>query len=331
MKRRMTKIVALFAALSITVASGLTAFAAESPSNVRFAYENVTDDVTQDVKDQLRQTDLSYDGQNYRKVSVDVFDIIFYQNDVATDYDDDVILDFHEDRGIKPDTLYLILFLKEDGTWGQIYAKSDENGALKVTLHGTTTVAIVELAEQKDVTTVFHDIKSEDWWRPAVQYTYDTGVMVGKGEEFAPTTKLTREEFVQTLYSATQKPEVSGTTAFPDVKDSWYTNAVLWASQKGITAGKGDGTFGVGQGITRQELVVMLYQYAKLNGFDTTFEAGKIDKFSDASKVSSWAKEAMNWAVTQGIVSGTGDNRLDPLGVTSRAECAAILSKLLDR
>ena len=75
----------------------------------------------------------------------------------------------------------------------------------------------------------------------------------------------------------------------------------------------------------------MLYQYAKLNGFNTSVEAGKIDKFKDASKVSSWAKEAMNWAVTQGIVSGTGDNRLDPLGVASRAECAAILSKFLDR
>ena len=75
----------------------------------------------------------------------------------------------------------------------------------------------------------------------------------------------------------------------------------------------------------------MLYKYAKLCGYDTTVSnPNAIDSFSDANKVPSWAKNAMNWAVSQGIINGKGGNRLDPTGKATRAECAQMIMKLVE-
>ena len=79
----------------------------------------------------------------------------------------------------------------------------------------------------------------------------------------------------------------------------------------------------------------MLYSYAKSNGYKVNFESTAIDKFSDGLQVSPWAREALNWAVTQGVVSGKGSSddistyRIDPQGNATRAECAAMVTKLL--
>ena len=140
------------------------------------------------------------------------------------------------------------------------------------------------------------------------------------------------------LYSCSGKPAVTGTSkTFPDVqKKAWYENAVLWASANNIANGYGDGTFGVGAKISRQDLALMLYKYAGSNGYDLTAEANLTEQFQDASKVSTYAKNALDWAVTQGIISGKGKSgapraelRLDPQGSATRAECAAMMRKLL--
>ena len=190
----------------------------------------------------------------------------------------------------------------------------------------------------KDVADVFNDVKSTDWFHDAVQYAYDNNIMSGKGNRFDPAGNITREEFVQVLYSCSGKPEVTGTSkTFPDVqKKAWYENAVLWASANNIANGNGDGTFGVGAKISRQDLALMLYKYAGSNGYDLTAEANLTEQFQDASKVSTYAKNALDWAVTQGIISGKGKSgapraelRLDPQGSATRAECAAMMRMLL--
>lgn len=183
------------------------------------------------------------------------------------------------------------------------------------------------------VVNVFNDIDETGWYAEAVQYVYENGIMVGKDENsFNPNGKLSREQLVQMLYSIEGKPEVNINNPYRDVKETqWYYQAVLWAKQTGVATGKGNGTFGIGSQITRQDLTLMLYAYADYKGFDKTTNNSAISGFADANKVSSYAKNAMNWAVTQGIISGKGGNRLDPTGNATRAECALIIMNLLEK
>jgi len=192
---------------------------------------------------------------------------------------------------------------------------------------------------KRPVTEVFTDVKAGAWYVKAVQYVYDREIMIGKGEKFDPNTVITREEFAQVLYSHMGKPAVSGTNTFPDVKaNAWYYKAVLWAKNSQIVAGYGNGKFGVGDPITREQMALMLYKYAKLRGFDISVTSGATNGYPDTSKISSWAKTAMDWAVTQGIITGKGQSgapkselRLDPIGGATRAECATMMMKLLQK
>ena len=162
--------------------------------------------------------------------------------------------------------------------------------------------------------------------------------MAGTGSEFKPTANLSREQLAQVLYSTEGKPEVTIKNPFDDVKDgAWYAKAVLWAKQTGIADGRPDGNFGVGNPITRQDLAIMLYKYAALKGYNLTKNDSAIEGYKDTEQVKAYAKDAMNWAVTNGIISGKGakgaskaETRLDPAGKANRAECGAMLRTLIE-
>lgn len=189
----------------------------------------------------------------------------------------------------------------------------------------------------------FADVITNSWQFTPAAYVYDRGLMAGKGTDangkiiFDPNNSITREEFVQVLYNAEGKPSVSFVKDFPDVAaNGWYRNAVMWANEQGIASGMGNGNFGVGKNITRQDLALMLYKYAKLKGCSLDAEEGRIDQFADGNKVAGYAKEAMDWAVTKGILSGKGEAgkplstfKLDPAGTATRAECAAMLKNFM--
>ena len=190
---------------------------------------------------------------------------------------------------------------------------------------------------------VFADVSNTSWQISFAIYACQKGLMAGKGTDtygrvkFDPNSPITREEFVQVLYNAEAKPAVTISNKFPDVSNTaWYKNAVLWANSRNIANGLGNGSFGVGKNITRQDLALMLYKYASLMGLDLTAEAGRIDVFADGDMVSGYAKTAMNWAVTRGVLSGKGSAgadistfRLDPAGTATRAECAAMLKNFM--
>ena len=189
----------------------------------------------------------------------------------------------------------------------------------------------------------FGDVSASSWMFSPVIYVYDNGLMAGKGSDakgnvkFDPSSPITREEFVQVLYNAEGKPSVSIANRFPDVANNgWYKNAVLWANANNIANGQGDGKFGVGKNITRQDLALMLYKYASLKGYSLRAQSGEIYKYADGTKVSGYAQTAMDWAVTKGILSGKGTAgadistfRLDPAGTATRAECAAMLKNFM--
>ena len=183
----------------------------------------------------------------------------------------------------------------------------------------------------RTVVNLFVDVSEGDWFVNAVQYVYDHNIMAGSGDYFNPNKAITREQFTQVLYNHQGKPFVGIDNPFADVDtNQWYANSVLWAKENGIAGGKGEGRFGVGQDITREELAVMLYKYAVFNQYSTVYDGAAVDGFSDVGDVSGWAREAMNWAVSQGVMSGKG-GRLDPKGKATRAECASMIKNLLTK
>ena len=189
----------------------------------------------------------------------------------------------------------------------------------------------------------FADVSKTSWQIKHANYAFVRGLMAGKGTDnasglvrFDPNSPITREEFVQVLYNAEGKPNVAMNNEFLDVQNTWYTKAVLWAKSKDIANGTPDGNFGVGKNITRQDLALMLYKYARLKGCNMSYNDGEINRYADGNKVSDYAKTAMNWAVKNGILSGKGNVgdpissfHLDPAGTATRAECAAMLRNFM--
>ena len=184
----------------------------------------------------------------------------------------------------------------------------------------------------------FVDVNREtgDWYYDAVYYNYDKGIMKGVDEtHFEPLSNLARAQFAIILHNIEGNPSVAYEPKFKDVADEqWYTNAIMWASSKEIVTGYTDGSeiFGWGDKILREQMAVMMYRYAKnFKGYGVS-DSADFDRFEDAASVSEYAKEAMKWAVGAGIITGKDNGtRLDPQGVASRAECAIIIQRFLER
>ena len=164
---------------------------------------------------------------------------------------------------------------------------------------------------------------SEDaWYYDAVKYVNQNGLMDGtSATKFSPRVNLTRAQFAQILYNAEGNPDVTWTDKFSDVKEgAWYANAVIWAAENDVLAGYANGTARPNSIVTREDLVSLLWRYAgKPAPTGTTLD------FSDASKVSSYAKDALLWAVENKIISGRANGELDPKGNAQRAEAAQML------
>lgn len=177
----------------------------------------------------------------------------------------------------------------------------------------------------------FTDVKESDWFYKGVAYVVDKGVMSGVSEnQFDPSGKLTRAMMVQMLYNMEGRPACDAENAFIDVPvGQWYTDAVIWANDEKIVSGMGDGLFAPNMEITREQMVVMLYNYAKYKGYDVTASAD-LSKFADNASVSTWAQPAMQWAVAEGYISGMGDNQLAPQGTATRAEIASVIMRFME-
>ena len=116
--------------------------------------------------------------------------------------------------------------------------------------------------------------------------------------------------------------------AFTDVPAGvFYSEAVAWAVEKGITNGVSGNRFDPSGAVTREQLVTFLYRYEKTTGADMTI-SGDLSVFEDADNVSIWAVEAFAWSVAEGIVTGVTDTTLEPGSVTNRAQTAMVLLRL---
>ena len=153
------------------------------------------------------------------------------------------------------------------------------------------------------------------------------GLMSGTSATiFAPSTQLSRAMMVQILYNLEDRPAAAESAAFTDVAaDAWYADAVNWAAGAGIVSGYGNGKFGPDDLITREQMANMLYYYAQWAGLEPSAGADALQGFQDAGQVSSWASDAVSWAVSSGLISGTGNQTLAPTATATRAEVAQIM------
>lgn len=186
-----------------------------------------------------------------------------------------------------------------------------------------------ETTENTDLN--FTDVKESDWFFKGVAYVVDKDIMNGVSEnEFAPSGKLTRAMLVQMLYNMESRPACDAENAFMDVPvGQWYTDAVIWANDEKIVSGMGEGLFAPNMEITREQMVAMLYNYAKYKGYDVTASAD-LSAFADTASVSTWAQPAMQWAVAEGYISGMGDSQLAPQGTATRAEIASVIMRFME-
>ena len=179
----------------------------------------------------------------------------------------------------------------------------------------------------------YEDVKEDAWYYDAVAYNFEHKLMTGLDDtHFGPDQKLARAQFALILYRMSGSPEVEGKSTFKDVADNdWYTDAVIWANKAGVVTGYTDsGLFGPGDDINREQMAVMMYRYAKYAECDTD-KTAKLDSFKDGAKVNKFAKEAMEWAVGNGIISGKDNGTtLDPQGNATRAECATIMMRFCE-
>lgn len=207
---------------------------------------------------------------------------------------------------------------------------------LKVETLTGETIANIKLPADPGKGKEFADVKSGAWYEGAVDKATAYGLFGGTSETtFAPGAEMTRGMLAQVLYNLSGKTRYGvGEGTFTDVKNgAWYVNAVDWAAKVGVTSGTGSGGFSPNQSITREQLVTMLYNYAKAIGMDRKSSAG-LERFPDAGKISGYAKEAMQWAVADGFISGradNGENYIAPQGTATRAEVAAVLVKFTER
>lgn len=170
----------------------------------------------------------------------------------------------------------------------------------------------------------FSDADPAAWYHDGVHYCVENGLMDGYGGGLlGPDRDLSRAEFVQMLHNLEGKPVVNYLMGFEDIHGgAWYTEAVRWAASRRIAGGYGGGRFGPKDAISREELAVMLWRYAGCPA-----ATDKELSFADVDKAGGWTLEALRWAVGQGILRGKEGGMLDPKGMTTRAEAAAMLQR----
>ncbi len=191
-----------------------------------------------------------------------------------------------------------------------------------------TLVLALPMTASAAATDKFTDVKPGAWYYDAVDYAASEGLFNGTSETtFTPDGTMTRGMFVTVLANKTENYSAHQYTgsSFADVAaGQWYAPPVEWASQSKLVNGVGNDCFAPNDSVSREQLAVILYNYAKGCGADISTTTGALGAFTDNGHISGYARTAMEWAVSHKVLNGS-DGRLDPKGTATRAQVAQIL------
>ena len=183
----------------------------------------------------------------------------------------------------------------------------------------------------KQTGTTFTDIVGH-WAKEDIEFVASRELFSGTSEtKFSPNIAMTRGMFV-TVLGRLANADVSGyaKSSFRDVKDdAYYMGYIEWASKNNIVNGVGNGKFVPDQSITREQMAVIMSNYAKTIGY--TLPKVHIENiFADNAKISTYAKEAVKQMQMAGVISGKNGNLYDPQGTATRAEVSAVLRRFVE-
>ena len=264
-----------------------------------------------------------------------------YSYEISTDIGDNgaLTVDRYATEGdtVTPDDAYKLDDLTVTAHGKDVELTANSDGTYTFTMPSADVRITATFAEDPDwtepepepstdVSDLFIDVAPNAWYKDAVQYAYDNGLMTGVSDtEFAPEATTTRAMIVSILarLEGVERAEAAG---FADVNDEWYATAVNWAANVGVVNGYEDNTFRPNQPITREQLAAILMNYANYKGQDVSNRA---DLTTYTDQPSTWAEETMSWAVAEGLISGVTNTELQPQGNATRAQVAAILQRFL--
>ena len=195
-----------------------------------------------------------------------------------------------------------------------------QDGNMVVTIDGSCTVQI----ENRAVS--FGDVTDASWFKNPVDFVTARSLFMGAAQNtFAPTQSMNRGMLAMVLYRLEGEPAAASASEFKDVpSNQYYANAVAWAAKEGIVRGTSADKFSPNASITREQLASILYRYA-----GSPSASQSLESFVDAGKISDYSTAAMQWAVQKKILSGKGNNTLDPKGTATRAEVAQMLMQFV--
>ena len=228
---------------------------------------------------------------------------------------------------VKPDSGYVLETISATDRNGNDLKLTDRgNGKYTFTMPCSRVEVKVTFMEDNSVLNFFYDVPNGAYYYDAVKWAVDNGITGGVGNSlFAPNQPCTRGQIVTFLWRAAGSPVVNYAMNMTDVaEDAYYGEAVRWALSEGITTGIGDITFGPDAACTRAQAVAFLFRYAVASGMDAVTLADLISGFADAASVPGYAVSAMNWALSQGIMQGSG-GRLLPNGTCTRGQLMTFL------
>ena len=178
---------------------------------------------------------------------------------------------------------------------------------------------------------IFNDIDHVAWAKDAIEALYEKGVVSGYGNGlFAPDYSVTREQFIKMLVTALKlDTNIVAETSFTDVADdAWYAPYINAATVLGITTGKDDGSFGVGESITRQDMAVMCVRALTVAGMAPA-EAAPV--FGDSNSISDYAQSSVGSMAGAGYLTGDENGNFNPLNTATRAQTAVVLYRIINK
>ncbi len=271
-----------------------------------------------------------------------------YSYEISTDIGDNgaISVDRYATEGdkvtitVSPDEAYLLDDLSVTAGGKDVALTANSDGTYTFTMPSADVKITATFAEDPDwtpdepeepttdVSDLFIDIAPDAWYKDAIQYAYDNGLMTGvSATEFAPEQTTTRAMIVSIL-ARLENVTTAEAAGFADVDDEWYATAVNWAANVGVVNGYEDNTFKPNTAITREQLAAILMNYAAYKGYDVSARAD-LSHYSDADSISSWANDVLLWAVAEGLLTGVTDDTIAPQAHATRAQVAAILQRFL--